>query len=468
MAKTANSVLADRLGAFMSQLPPALAAKLGAALEHARATGASDLPYEVLLNAVATRDRRKRGADPVRMFCLPFENMLVNVRAQEQLSPEIARSSIMPVWSWLENELLPDALVDMGRKLVDYAKRDDRVAHEGLQAILYATCASAIFDAFKVLRTDSKARQRLEQKLGGEAVIDDARKMAEALSVAPSLQKIAASLPRRIEVFEPAMIAEVEQVYKSAEENSPYAIYVAWDVMRRLAQPWQILRLAKKIAGAGKESRLEQSALHEIGEAFLRDLETIVSGFETKRRAGVDPDTMLVRLNQFVDVSKGVIAEIDIRRCSDWGQRILAARGRLCSALSDETSRFEHDVIRALPLTQMGTFGKNGPKKVDVDNAPNPEYVAQAKAALRLLKGACAAAESIGLQAHCRIVTQQIDAHLASYEDRLLDEIRHSRGEERKNAEAYLALVIEFHEEMGAATMAETLRRRGKTAASGN
>jgi hypothetical protein len=128
-------------------------------------------------------------------------------------------------------------------------------------------------------------------------------------------------------------------------------------------------------------------------------------------------------------------------------------------------SRFEQDIGKALPLHQIGVYGKNGPRRPDVGHAPNAERVAKAQACLHFLKGVCPAAESIGVQAHCRTITQQVETYLVAYEDGLIEEIRRARGHERDNALAYLDVVIEFRKILGPDNAAEVLRRRGKVAA---
>lgn len=185
-----------------------------------------------------------------------------------------------------------------------------------------------------------------------------------------------------------------------------------------------------------------------------------------KRRPGrTDLDDMLAQITRFARTSQGFIREIDIRRCSEWGHRILAARARLSAAIAEEMSRFEQDLVRALPLHQIGSYGKNGPRRPDVTSAPNFDRAERAAACLRFIHGVSPAVESIGAQAHCKIVLQQIEAYLEAYEDGLIEELRRTKAGERANAQAYLDIIVGFREAMGATEFAQTLRRRGLVAA---
>ncbi len=168
---------------------------------------------------------------------------------------------------------------------------------------------------------------------------------------------------------------------------------------------------------------------------------------------------------RFAEISQGFIGEIDIRRVSEWGHRILAARAKLSAAISEEMSRFQQDLGKALPLHQIGTYGKNGPRRPDATHAPDNERIAKAMADMDFISGISSAAESIGVQSHCRTIVQQIETYLVAYEDGLIEEIRRSKGSERDNALNFLDIVVKFHETLGETAAAETLRRRGRVAA---
>src|SRR5690606_37941035 len=115
-------------------------------------------------------------------------------------------------------------------------------------------------------------------------------------------------------------------------------------------------------------------------------------------------------------------------------------------------------------LHQVGTYGKNGPRRPDATQSPNNERVAKAIGDLQFISGIAPAAESIGVQAHSRSIVQQIETYLVAYEDGLIEEIRRAKGSERDNALTFLDVVVDFRDTMGETDAAETLRRRGRVA----
>lgn len=466
-----NSALAERLSNLLSRLAPATATKLASGLERERLRGTSGLPYDLILSSlrpILGRDPGPRSGvpDPLRQFCLPFEDLLVDTRDTSLHTRQIARTSIDPIWFWLTTELMPDALPDITGRIVEYTLNGDNASLGGALAVMHASCSAALLAGLETARRDIAQRRKLERLLGGDAMLEDARIMAGVLAVAPFMLDLRNELPSRIEDFDDRLVALVSGLYEDARETAPdHAIYIPLATMKRLAAPWQILRLARKLSGFGNDAALSRSGLSELGVIFLSELEDIAASYEAKRPGKVDLAHMHERVLRFAEISQGFVREIDIRRVSDWGHRILAARARISAAIAEEMSRFDQDLAKALPLHQIGTYGKNGPRKPDVTHAPNAERVAKAQADLSFLTGICPVAESIGVQAHCRTITQQIETSLVAYEDALLEEIRRAKGSERDNALAFLDIIIGFRDTLGPPSVADTLRRRGKVAA---
>lgn len=460
----------ERLNDFLSRLTPGTAAKLAAGLELERQRGSKGLPYDLIMSSLRPLLRRWDGRRPgtptsIRMFCLPFEDLLVDTRDPSSRVRQIGRGSVAPVWRWLESELLPDTLPDITARLAEKMSGASGIAQAGSLTILHASCSSAILSALDEARKDRAMRRQIERELGGEAIVEDAAEIARALEVAPFLLSLRDMLPKRIDDFDEATVAAVAEIYEEARATAPEsAIHVALLVLARLDEPCQILRLARKLAGFGNDAAVSRSGLGELGEIFIGELEEIAGTAHGRRAGQADLDQLLSMVTRFAQVSQAFIHEIDIRRCSEWGHRVLAARAKLSAAITEEMSRFEIELARALPLHQIGSYGKNGPRRPDVTAAPELVRAEKALACLRFLRGACPAAESIGAQAHCKTVGQQVEAYLAAYEDGLIEELRHAKGHDLAHARAFLDIAVRFRKTLGPASLADTLRRRGQVA----
>jgi len=275
-------------------------------------------------------------------------------------------------------------------------------------------------------------------------------------------------LPKTIENLDEAMLASVKDIYDETHETAPAdALYIPFALMSRLAEPSQILRFVRKIAQQRNDMIISRCDLAVFGEILLAEMEKIARTADAQRPGHADLDRLLEDVRRFARLSKGFTAEIDLRRNGEWGQRLLAARGRVSAALSQEMSRFENELVRALPFHQMGAYGRGGPMKPDLQKAPDPARAARMEACLRFVAGVTPICEPLGAQSHCRSVRQQVENYLAAYEDRLLEEVRVVGGSARANAELFLDFAAAFHEALGEDKQAGVLRRRGQVAVRG-
>lgn len=471
MESRTSSELKQRLSAFLGRLAPPTAVKLASGLERARLMGDEALPYDLIMSSLRPALEKSEGprpglSDPLRHFCLPFEGLLVDRRDPVGHKRQIVRTSIDFVWLWLSRELLPDALPDLTERIIEHTLAGDVAALESSVAVLHASCSAALLSAIEETRKDVAQRRKLERHLGGDDILDDARLMGEALTVAPFLLEVEKRLPKKFDSFDDDHVTLVSELYKDASDVSPeHAIYVPLVAMSRLTAPWQVLRLARKVTGLGNDAALSRSGLSELGEIFLHEIEDIADHFESQRPGKADLDQMASDIKRFASISQGFIGEIDTRRVSDWGHRILAARAKLSASIAEEMSRFQQDVAKALPLHQVGSYGKNGPRRPDVTHAPDAARVARARRDMQFLKSIAPYANSIGVQAHSHTILQQVETYLVAYEDGLIEEIRKTHDDERENALACLDVVIGCREVLGQDEAVAVLRRRARVAA---
>ncbi len=473
MTTEPQASIRQKLAIYLAQLPPPAVIKLASGLEREKLRGTTGLPYELILSGLRPLLARFQGERPgmpdaLRQFCYPFEDLLVDGEDDGRCQGAIPRSTMMRVWDWLGEELLPDALPDLKQRIADHTLKNDRPALEAAVAVLHASAGKAILAAIDEARSNPERRKQLEKRIGGDGGLEDAREIGAILSIAPSMLKLQAALPKPILNFDEEMVTALKTIYDETHEYAPNeAIYLPFAVMRRLAEPSQILRFVRKVAHQRNDMMISRCELAVFGEVLLAEMEDIARRVDTQRPGHADLDAMLLDIRRFAHLSKGVTAEIDLRRNGEWGQRLLAARGRVSAAISQEMSRFETELIRALPFHQIGQFGRGGPMKPDLAKAPDRTRVERMKNCLRFVNGLSTICESVGVQSHSRSIRQQIETYLAAYEDRLLEELRAAKGAARNNAEEFVGVAADFREALGEVKQAEVLRRRGQVAARG-
>ena len=332
MTTEPRASIRQKLAIYLAQLPPPAVLKLASGLEREKLRGTAGLPYEMILSGLrpllaSFQGERPGMPDALRQFCGPFEDLLINGDDDGRRQGVIARGTVMRVWDWLNKELLPDALPDLKQRIADHTLKNDKTALEAAVSVLHASAAKAILAAIEEARTNPDRRKQLERRIGGESGLDDAREIGAILSIAPAMLKLQAELPRPIVNFSEEMVATLKRIYDETYEAAPdEAIYLPFMIMRRLEEPSQILRFVRKVAHQRNDMVISRCELAVFGEVLLAEMEEIAHRVDTQRPGHADLEVMLADIRRFAHLSKGVTAEIDMRRNGEWGQRLLAAR----------------------------------------------------------------------------------------------------------------------------------------------
>src|SRR5438105_4198135 len=100
-----------KLQNLLDGLPAQTAMRLARAIEVDRLAGGVALPHEMILSALRPALRApanvERTPTPLRVFCRPFEDLIVNQTVKEKQKGRISRANIVVVWNWLSQTVIP-------------------------------------------------------------------------------------------------------------------------------------------------------------------------------------------------------------------------------------------------------------------------------------------------------------------------------------------------------------------------
>lgn len=462
---------ADALRQFLSDLPSPAAVKLMDAVESGSLPATHlGLPIEeiraALSPALAKMKGKRDGAlTDLRLFTAPFEDFLFDGERREKEAGLIPRSSVEPIWNWITNELIPDTLPAMLTRVETHIASGDKEALRAAVTVLLQAAGAAMTAALERCETDTKYANTTATRLGGYDVIADAREVADVFAILDEMQEMQESVPRHITSFDDRMVSEVRDLYDDLYERDPdRAIFLALAVMGRLDCPWQILRLARKVAQKTDDTMISRTDFSILGERLIRRLEMIASYFENLRPGLSDLEELHIQIIEFSELSKGITREIELLRIGNWGQRLLKARNVISTAISDEFAHYPKDLGAALPLQRIGGFGRSGPRRVDISHMPDEEKLARIRRELKFMLQTKDLAQSIGAQAAFDKLLPELEAFMVTYEDAILEEMRHCDADTAEHAEAYLEFAAEVSEQLTGRAGAATLLKRGRVA----
>jgi hypothetical protein len=328
----------DQLKQYLAQLTPQVRGRLLGELERLLELGEPIPRTEELIASLRAEfpDASERRGDAPRLFFKPLEPVLVDGAPERANSGQIARGSLLPIWTLLSTDLLStmarEYVTDVG-KVLNSPREAEKLA------IGFQKKALGYLDG--TMRSDdgrAMVRATLGMYTSSLAVFDDLAKMFKVFRAGESLAKFAEGLAPKIAKLDGAALTKVLDQLKALKAKNADAIPFALTiVMRRLAMPWQLLHLATKMVD-GKAPAAIAAAPYALAVSMVIDQ-------ISERRLLL---AMAMRSNRVL-VAKGILKEIYAIEAalkgqielgdSDWGKRLREEMKAVAVELDAEVER---------------------------------------------------------------------------------------------------------------------------------
>src|SRR5262249_51900379 len=157
-------------------------AMLIAELERARLRGdnipAADLVLQELRNAMpAGGAAPSRGADPMRLFCEPFDPFLVDEKPDRKSRGCISRQSLDAIWQWMVRDLVPVEAKAYSEQVGRLQGSGEYKAAEQLARAFQDRVLQRVQEALGAIAHDDKAQRRLAGQIGVPQAIEELREI---------------------------------------------------------------------------------------------------------------------------------------------------------------------------------------------------------------------------------------------------------------------------------------------------
>jgi hypothetical protein len=450
------------LQSFLGSLPGHLAARLAKAVEVDRLMDGGLLPHETILEGLRPvlrrAERMDRTASPLRLFCRPFEDLLDSAPRKEKQKGCIARASVLPIWLWVTQTLLPGesaAFISDIKKSV-LAHNTDQTE---LRAIEFWNMVSVKIRQSVVSETGRKA---VRIALNGALAMADAEEVALLLSAGAEITAIQLKLPKPTAVLNEELLWSLRENYDHlAATNSDVAPYVAVIAMNRLARPWEALRLPLSISRQTQDTLISKTDMGLVGEIIFTRMDLLQNSIMETRHPDFDAETLLENVASFAELSSAIVKEIEVRRDGEWGHRLLKDRAAVGGVMDHFMERAPKEIAAGLPMQKGG--GSKGP---DFSRAVDDEKIERALRYARLIMGSRAFAAAASFAAKQKDAYDEATSHLRRYNEDLVKEMRSAQGDRRAIVERQFNLSTELTALLFSEEEAELLRRRGRAAVS--
>ncbi|MEL7028670.1 MAG: hypothetical protein AAGL49_05530 [Pseudomonadota bacterium] len=459
-----------KLQHLLSALPFPAASRLMVELERQKLAGAEGLPHEAMLEAlrgpVATGDPRPpRTPTPLRLFCTPFEDLLYNGRSPSKDVGRISRDTIAPLWAWLQDDLIPDEVQALSKKLVRAVLDGDQEARRIALADLHRRSAVILAEELERADKDRGARRAAAMRFGDARALDDVREIAAVIEFAPEIAKVQADFPRPVDRVHDEDLTKIKGHYQTFVDHMPHlAPYLFLIVMGRMKRPWELLGVVGRISHAEDDRLISASSdMGAIGERLLGDAERIAEIFRQESNADTPVETVLRELEQFTDLVQGLVRELGVRRDGPWGQRIFAARQVASDAMERRLELALKAIRAAMPVRragEVGVFTSRPDLEADLDKT----VFASAVDGARFISEARYYARQAAFAAAHADISERAVKEVQDYSAAIIQELRAAEPQSREAAQPLADAVADMIAHLDSPENADVFRRRSAAA----
>lgn len=340
----------ERLREYLGQLPPQSQALLmrefERAIERGQDTAVATLVLEQLRRVVrGSADEtppQPRREDAGRYLFQPVEPFLVDGNVPMRPG-QIRRASLLPVWQWLMRAGAPAQVEEFEAVLMRGGA--DGEPPEAAVRKLQLAAAQAIFEMTSPSGGDN---QRALARIGPPSVVEDLLPIGAVLQAREALDGLAGRLPMSLRVFGESQIESTCEALNVPTLQAPQLLPFALSLLvQRLTQPWQIIRIALRMAASDDEVRVAATPYGMAVTIALHDLFCLAVMLRTDIRRGQFtnvPD----QLKALHDGVRGLRTELDLRQDSSWGRQLASIRTDISNTLQSEIDSVPGRVRRIL------------------------------------------------------------------------------------------------------------------------
>lgn len=342
----------ERLRDYLAQLPPQAQALLmrefERAIERGEDTAVATLVLEQLRKVVRgteeDEEARPRTDDPARLLFRPIEPFLVESNFPLRQG-QIRRTSLPPIWQWLARDGAPDQTRTFEALLAGIRQSGSAAGLESGTRRFQMAVAEAILNVATVAADD---RQRTLSRVGTPNVVEDLLAIGAVLRAREAMDTLGGRLPSQLRAFTDSQIVSVTEALNAPSLQTPQLVPFALSlIMQRLGAPWQIIRLAIKMAASDDELRVAATPFGVAVTLALHDLAFLAACLRTDIRRG-QFDGVGEQLKILHDGVRGLRTELDLRNDSNWGKQLTSIRADISNSLQSEIDSVPGRVRRIL------------------------------------------------------------------------------------------------------------------------
>jgi len=452
----------ERLREYLTQLSPQSQALLMREFERAVDRGENATVATFVLEQLrkivrgTDDDARPRTDNPTRLLFRPLEPFLIESNVVSRPG-QIRRASLLPVWQWLVREGAPDLAREFEAAL---SRGPDSGTTPEIEAatrkLQFAAAEALLAIAIPAPGTDNR---RALSRIGPTNVIEDLPSIASLLHAREAVDTLSSRLPSYLRIFNDTQIASVTTALNvpslQTSQLLPFALSL---VLQRLAAPWQIIRLAVRMAASDDELRVAATPYGIAVTIALHDLSCLAATLRADIRRGRFGD-VAEHLKTLHDGVRGLRTELDLRNDSAWGRQLAAIRADISSALQSE--------IDSVPGRVRRLLRQRSNKDISAGSTIDSGDVEETTALIEFVAVCRTYASELAINEVTLRTYSDLQHYVEESTEALVQSLRGSEGRGRAYRQMQVAAAIRFCDVLFGADYASLMSRAAENAVTG-
>jgi hypothetical protein len=288
---------------------------------------------------------------------------------------------------------------------------------------------------------------------------EDLPSIAWLLQAREAFDTLNGRLPSYLRLFNDPQIASASAALNVPMLQTPQMLPFALSlVMQRLAAPWQIIRLAVRMAASDDELRVAATPYGIAVTIALHDLSCLAATLRADIRRG-QFDNVAEHLKILHDGVRGLRTELDLRNESNWGKQLASIRADISSALQSEIDSVPGRVRRLL----RQRADKDIPNGAQVDASEVEET-----AALIEFVAVCRTyASELAINEVTLRTYSDLQHYVEQSTEALVQSLRVSEGKNRSYRQSQVTAAIRFCNQLFGPDYASLMSRAAENAMTG-
>jgi hypothetical protein len=235
----------------------------------------------------------------------------------------------------------------------------------------------------------------------------------------------------------------------------PFALSL---VLQRLAAPWQIIRLAVRMAASDDELRVAATPYGIAVTIALHDLSCLAATLRADIRRGRFGE-VAEHLKTLHDGVRGLRTELDLRNDSTWGRQLASIRADTSSALQSE--------IDSVPGRVRRLLRQRTDKDISSGSQINPGDVDETTALIEFVAVCRTYAGELAINEVTLRTYSDLQHYVEQSTEALVQSLRGSQGKARAYRQMQVAAAIRFCDVLFGADYASLMSRAAENAVTG-